>query len=137
MTSYIKNIALVMALLSTTAVIMAQQLDLYHWSVGLGVVVFMGINAIGAIYPLYRFPSHNPFNVYLGSMVVRLAVIGAALIILISAGDLSMPHLLSMTLTAMLSFVAYLGVEVRHFLNQAALPSSLRKGIETPTPTSV
>jgi hypothetical protein len=117
LSSYIKNIALVMVLLSLAAVVMAYKLDLYHWSLGLGVVLFMGLNALAAVYPLYRFPGRNPFNVYLGGMVVRLAVIGAALILIIFLGDLSKPHLLSMTLTAMASFVAYLSVEVKHFLN--------------------
>lgn len=113
-----------MALLSMAAVGMAHKLDLYHWSLGLGVVVFMGVNALAAVYPLYRFPGRNPFNVYLGSMVIRLGIIGTGLILVITLGNLSMPHLLSMTLTAMASFVAYLAVEVRHFLNNNAFPAS-------------
>lgn len=113
-----------MVVLALAAVGLAYKLDLYHWSLGLGVVVFMGMNALAAVYPLYRFPGKNPFNVYLGGMVVRLAVIGAVLILIISLGDLSKPHLLSMTLTAMASFVAYLSVEVRHFLNHTVFSKS-------------
>lgn len=113
-----------MVVLSLAAVVMAYKLDLYHWSLGLGVVVFMGLNALAAVYPLYRFPGKNPFNVYLGSMVVRLAVIGTVLILIISLGDLSTPHLLSMTLTAMASFVAYLSVEVKHFLSHTVFTKS-------------
>lgn len=115
-----------MALLSLAAVGMAHKLELYPWSLGLGVVVFMGLNAVGAVYPLYRFPARNPFNVYLGSMVVRLGVIGTALILIISLGNFSMPILLSMTLTAMASFVAYLAVEIKHFLNHTAFSTSRR-----------
>jgi hypothetical protein len=139
MTSYIKNIAMVMALLSVAPVSMAHKLDLYHWSLGLGVVVFMGLNALGAVYPLYRFPGRNPFNIYLGGMVFRLLVIGTALILVISLGNLSMPHLLSMTLTAMASFVAYLGIEVKHFLNHSSFQpaaASLKAGPATETPSS-
>ena len=137
LSSYIKNIALVMVLLSLAAVTMAKQLDLYHWSLGLGVVVFMGVNALGAVYPLYRFPGRNPFNVYLGSMVLRLGIIGTALILVISLGNLSMPNLLSMTLTAMASYVAYLAIEVRHFLTQnAAFLSGPKLGPKTTSLTS-
>jgi energy-converting hydrogenase Eha subunit H len=120
LSSYIKNIALVMGLLSLAAVGMAHKLDLYHWTLGLGVVVFMGVNALGAVWPLYRFPAKNPFTVYLGGMALRLALIGTALILVISLGNLSTPHLLAMTVTAMASYVAYLSVEVRHFLNHTA-----------------
>lgn len=115
-----------MALLSLAAVGMAHKLDLYHWTVGLGVVIFMGINALAAVYPLYRFPGRNPLNVYLGGMVLRLGVIGTTLILIISLSDLSKPHLLSMTLTAMASFIAYLAVEVSHFLNNNAFFASRR-----------
>lgn len=128
-----------MALLSAAAVAMAHKLDLYHWSLGLGVVVFMGLNAMAAVYPLYRFRGRNPFNVYLGSMVVRLGVIGTALILIITLGALSAPHLLSMTLTAMASFIAYLAVEVRHFLNNPAFLAgqpALREAPETSSSAS-
>lgn len=131
MSTYIKNIALVMVTLSIAALAMAYKLELYHWSLGLGVVVFMGINALGAVYPLYRFPGSNPFNVYLGSMVLRLGIIGTALILVITLGNLSMPHLLSMTLTAMASYVAYLAVEVRHFLTKNPFPSPEPMGHKT------
>lgn len=124
MSSYIKNIALVMVLLSLAAIGLAYKLDLYHWSLGLGVVLFMGVNALGAVWPLYRYPTQNPFTVYLGGMALRLAIIGTALILIITLGNLSMPHLLAMTLTAMASYVAYLSVEVRHFLNHTAFTKS-------------
>lgn len=124
MSSYLKNIAMVMVLLSMAAVGMALKLDLYHWSLGVATVVFMGLNAIFAIYPLYRFKSRNPISVYLGGMVVRLGVMGAVLILVILAGGLDRNDLLAMTLTAMGSFLAYLAVELRHFLNNNAFLAS-------------
>lgn len=124
MSTYLKNIAMVMVLLSMAAVGMALKLDLYPWSLGVATVVFMGLNAIFAIYPLYRFRGRNPINVYLGGMVVRLGVIGTVLILVVLVGDLERNHLLAMTLTAMGSFIAYLAVELRHFLNNNAFLAS-------------
>jgi hypothetical protein len=87
----------------------------------MGAVVFMALNAWAAMYPLYRFRGkRNPFNVYLVGMLIRMAVIGATLIAIVVAGGLSQSALLAMTLTAMVSFVAYLVVEIHHFLRHNA-----------------
>ena len=62
----------------------------------------------------------NPFNVYLMSMVVRMAVIGMVLIAVILIGGLKQSALLALTMTAMVSFIAYLAVEIHHFLRHNA-----------------
>src|SRR4051812_47331817 len=99
-----------MVLLALVAVGIATRLESYRLSFAVGAVIFMACNAIGAIYPLYRLKGKNPFNVYLLGMTIRLAVIGAVLITLVVAGGLSMNALLGVTLTGMISFIAYLGV---------------------------
>jgi hypothetical protein len=53
-------------------------------------------------------------------MVVRMGVIGVALILVITLGGLSQNALLAITLTAMVSFIAYLAVEIHHFLSHNA-----------------
>ena len=106
-----------MVLLSLAAGALSFQVDGYPAAFGTGAVVFMGLNALAALYPLYRFRAiGNPFNVYLAGMVVRMAVIGIALIAVITLSSLTQNALLAVTLTAMVSFVAYLAVEVHHFL---------------------
>lgn len=110
-----------MALLSVAAVLMSLKLDAYPTAFATGVVFFMAANALAAIYPLYLFRGKkNPFNVYLMGMVIRLAVVGAALILVITLGDLNKAALLSITLTGMLSFIAYLMVEIHHFIHHNA-----------------
>jgi hypothetical protein len=121
LSTYSKKIALVMVLLSVAAGALSFQVDGYPAAFGTGAVVFMALNALAALYPLYRFRGTlNPFNVYIAGMAVRMAVIGIALIALIITGGLSKNALLAVTLTAMVSFIAYLAVEVHHFLRHSA-----------------
>ena len=122
MSTYSKKIAVVMILLSVAAVTFV----LPEWKdtlprFGTGAVVFMALNALAAIYPLYRFKGQgNPFNVYMLGMMIRMVVIGVALILVITLGGLSRNALLAFTLTAMFSFIAYLAVEIHHFLRHNA-----------------
>jgi hypothetical protein len=121
LSTYSKKIALVMVLLSVAAGLVSSRLEGYPTAFATGAVVFMALNALAAIYPLYRFRGNrNPFNVYLTGMVVRMAVIGIVLILVITLGGLSQAALLSVTLTAMVSFIAYLAVEIHHFLRHNA-----------------
>lgn len=115
-----------MIVLAIASVAAAAGFDLYHPALGLAVVAFMGLNAVGAVWPLHRFPRSNPLTVYMGGMVLRLGIIGAVLISVVLFSDLGQDSLLAMTLTAMASFIAYLAVEVRHFLSLTALPASRR-----------
>jgi hypothetical protein len=118
---YSKKIALVMVLLAAIAGMLSSRWEGYPVTFATGAVVFMALNALAAIYPLYRFRGKmNPFNVYLMGMMVRMAVIGAVLIGVILAGGLSQSALLALTLTAMVSFIAYLAVEIHHFLRHNA-----------------
>jgi hypothetical protein len=123
LSNYVKSIALVMTLLCAASAILSFRMQGYPLAMGIGAIVFMGLNAIGAVYPLYMNKGKkNPFNVYLGGMVVRLALIGVALILIIQLTALSKGSLMSLTFTAMVSFVAYLAMEVRHFIRN---PSGL------------
>lgn len=112
-----------MVLLSLGAVLLSFRVQGYPSAFGMGAVLFMAVNAWAAVYPLYRFRGQaNPLNVYMLGMVIRMAVIGAALILVITLGGLSRNALLAFTMTAMLSFIAYLAVEIHHFLrNNASL----------------
>ena len=111
-----------MVLLAVAAGLLSFRLEGFPLAFATGAVVFMALNALAAIYPLYRFrgKTTNPFNVYLMGMVVRMAVIGIVLIGVILMGGLSQSALLSITLTAMVSFIAYLAVEIHHFLRHNA-----------------
>ncbi len=110
-----------MVFLAVTAGLVSSRLEGYPLAFAAGAVVFMGLNALAAIYPLYRFRGKmNPFNVYLMGMVVRMAVIGMVLIGVILLGGLKQSALLALTLTAMISFIAYLAVEIHHFLRHNA-----------------
>jgi hypothetical protein len=121
LSTYSKKIALVMVLLSLAAGLLSFRMDGYPAAFGTGAVVFMALNALAAIYPLYRFRGKgNPLNVYMLGMVVRMGVIGVALILVITLGGLSQNALLAITLTAMVSFIAYLAVEIHHFLSHNA-----------------
>jgi hypothetical protein len=120
LSTYAKKIALVMALLALAAAAVSFRVEGYPAAFGTGAVVFMALNALGALYPLYRFKGKNPLNIYMIGMIVRLAVIGLVLIALMAKGGLSQAALLAVTLTAMVSFVAYLGVEIHHFLRHNA-----------------
>ena len=103
--------------LSVAAGLLSFKLQIYPIAFATGVVVFMALNAWAALYPLYHFRGRkNPFNVYLMGMVIRLAVVGVALILLITLGNLDKATLLSLTLTGMVSFIAYLMVEIHHFV---------------------
>jgi hypothetical protein len=88
----------------------------YPTGLGMGAVALMGLNALAALYPLYLFKGKNPLNIYMVGMVIRLAVIGLILIALLVKTRLPQDQLLAMTLTAMVSYVAYLSVEIHHFL---------------------
>jgi hypothetical protein len=112
-----------MVLLTVAAGLLSFRMEGYPAAFGTGAVIFMALNALGAIYPLYRFRGKgNPLNVYMMGMIVRMGLIGAALILVITLGGLSQNALLAVTLTAMLSFIAYLAVEIHHFLrNNASL----------------
>ncbi len=121
LSTYSKKIALVMVLLAVAAGAVSFRLETYPIAFATGAVVFMAINALGAIYPLYFFRGKgNPLNVYMVGMIVRLGLIGVVLIAVIVKGGLSQNALLAMTLTAMVSFIAYLGVEIHHFLRHTA-----------------
>lgn len=120
MSTYSKKIAIVMILLALAALGIAPAVEGYPSLLGIGAVAFMALNALAALYPLYRFKGKNPLNIYMVGMIVRLAVIGLALIALLVRGGLSESALLAVTLTAMVSFVAYLGVEIHHFLRHNA-----------------
>lgn len=119
--TYFKKIALVMMALSITAGLMSLRIESYPMMLGTAAVAFMALNALAAIYPLYMFRGRkNPFNVYMMGMTIRMAVIGVVLILVITLGGLSQNTLLSITLTAMVSFIAYLAVEIHHFLRHNA-----------------
>lgn len=120
MSTYSKKIALVMALLALAAGAVSFRVKGYPAAFGTGAIVFMALNALAALYPLYRFKGKNPLNIYMVGMIVRLVVIGLVLIVLMVKGGLSQDALLAVTLTAMISFVAYLAVEVHHFLRHNA-----------------
>ncbi len=121
LSTYSKKIALVMVLLSLAAGLLSFRMEGYPAAFGTGAVLFMALNALAAIYPLYRFRGKaNPMNVYMLGMVVRMAIIGMALILVILVGGLSKNALLAVTLTAMFSFIAYLAVEIHHFLRHNA-----------------
>ena len=110
-----------MALLAVAAGSISRKVDGFSIAIATSVVLFMGLNALAAIYPLYVFKGKlNPFNLYLAGMVVRMGAIGIALIALILLGGLSQNALLAVALTGMASFVAYLGVEIHHFLRHNA-----------------
>lgn len=118
--TYSKKIALVMVLLALAAAAVSFRMEGYPTAFGTGAVVFMALNALAALYPLYRFRGKNPLNIYMAGMMVRLVVIGLVLIALMVKGGLSQNALLAVTLTAMISFIAYLGVEIHHFLHHNA-----------------
>jgi hypothetical protein len=119
--TYSKKIFLVMAALSVAAGLLSLKLQAYPTAFATGVVVFMALNAIGALYPLYHFKGKkNPFNIYLMGMVVRLGLVGLGLILVITLGGLDKAALLSITLTGMVSFIAYLMVEIHHFIHHNA-----------------
>ena len=109
-----------MVLLALTAGAVSFRVKGYPAAFGTGAVVFMALNALAALYPLYRFKGKNPFNIYMIGMIVRLALIGLVLIIVMAKAGLSQTALLAVTLSAMVSFVAYLAVEVHHFLRHNA-----------------
>lgn len=116
MSTYSKKIALVMVLLALAAWGIAFGIEGYPVGFGIGAVAFMALNALAALYPLYLFKGKNPLNLYMVGMIARLAVIGLVLIAIMAKSDLTESQLLSLTLTAMVSFIAYLGVEIHHFL---------------------
>ena len=127
MSTYTKKIGLVMALLALAAGAVSFRFEGYPAAFGTGAVAFMALNALAALYPLYRFKGKNPLNIYMVGMIVRLAIIGLVLIAVMAKAGLSEGELLAMTLTAMVSFVAYLGVEIQHFLrHNASLMSRTR-----------
>lgn len=120
MSTYSKKIALVMVLLGLAARGVSLGIEGYPTAFGLGAVAFMALNALGALFPLYRFKAGNPLTVYMGGMIVRLALIGTVLVAMMAKGGLSENQLLAVTLTAMVSFIAYLAVEIHHFLRHNA-----------------
>ncbi len=110
-----------MALLSVAAGLLSTRLQSYPAAFATGAVVFMALNALAALYPLYHFRGKkNPFNLYLMGMVVRMAIVGFALILVITLGGLDKAALLAITLTGMISFLAYLVVEIHHFVHHNA-----------------
>ena len=109
-----------MVLLALAAGAVSFRFEGYPAIFGTGAVAFMALNALGALYPLYRFQGKNPLNIYMVGMIVRLGVIGLALIVVMAKAGLSEGELLALTLTAMISFIAYLGVEIHHFLRHNA-----------------
>jgi hypothetical protein len=110
-----------MALLSVAAGVLSTKMASYPAAFATGAVVFMALNALAALYPLYHFRGKkNPFNIYLLGMVIRLAVVGMALILVITLGGLDKAALLAITLTGMVSFIAYLVVEIHHFVHHNA-----------------
>lgn len=110
-----------MVLLAIAAGLLSFRMDGYPVAFATGAVFFMALNAVAAVYPLYRFRGKgNPLNVYMLGMMIRMAVIGVALILVITLSSLSRNALLAFTITAMFSFVAYLTVEIHHFLRHNA-----------------
>jgi hypothetical protein len=107
---------MVMSLLAALTFVLGTRWDAYDPVFGIGAVVFMALNALAAVYPLYRFPRKNPFNTYVLGMLVRLAAIGMALTVLISQAGLTRGGLMAVTVTAMISFLAYQAVEIGHFV---------------------
>jgi hypothetical protein len=120
LSTYSKKIALVMVLLALAARGVSLGIEGYPTGFGLGAVAFMALNALAALWPLYLFKGRNPLNIYMAGMIARLAVIGLILIAVMAKAGLSEDQLLALTLTAMVSFVAYLGVEIHHFLRHNA-----------------
>lgn len=110
-----------MVLLALAAGAIARKVDGFTPAFAAGTVIFMALNALAALYPLYRFRGRgNPFNIYLAGMVVRMAVIGVVLIAIILGTGLGQNALLAIALTGMGSFVAYLCVEIHHLLRHNA-----------------
>ncbi len=110
-----------MAFLTGLVALVSTKINLYPITFGTGVVVLMALNALAAMYPLYYFRGKkNPFNVYILGMIVRLGIVGMCLILVITLGGLEQAALLAITLTGMFSFMAFLAVEIHHFLQHNA-----------------
>ena len=131
LSTYSKKIALVMVLLALAARGVAFGVTEYPTGMAIGAVAFMALNALAALYPLYLFKDKNPLNVYMMGMVARLAVIGLILIALLVRTSLSQDQLLAVTLTAMVSFVAYLGVEIQHFLRNPLIQHGRDRAVQS------
>ncbi len=107
-----------MAFLTGLVGLVSTKIHPYPIAFATGVVVLMALNALAALYPLYYFRGKkNPFNVYVMGMMVRLAFVGLSLILVITLGGLEKSAVLAITLTGMFSFIAFLGVEIHHFLH--------------------
>ena len=116
MSSYAKNIGGVAVFLSVIAWVLATRVGDYSRALAVTVVLFMALNALAAVYPLYRLRAKNPFNVYILGMLVRMAIIGVVLTLFLAKQDVSQKTTLAVALTAMFSFVVFLTVEIRHFI---------------------
>jgi hypothetical protein len=116
LSNYAKNIGVVAVFLSVITWILAFRLGGYSPMLAVAVVFFMTLNALGAVYPLYRLRTKNPFNVYILGMLIRMAVIGVVWTLFLGQEGISQKTLLAVILTAMFSFVAFLTVEIRHFM---------------------
>jgi len=86
----------------------------YHLGLGLIGLGLMAANVLGAVAPLHIFNSANPIHIYLVSLIVRMVLVALFMLGLILRGPHTRIELASFLLTAMLSFIAFQVIEIRH-----------------------
>jgi|GEM_PF-4923712 len=114
-----------LAILAAVAFIGTKLSQTYRFDLALLGIGLMAMNAVGAISPLHWYRRANPIRIYFISMGIRLLAVGAFTIALVLPENFGMHDAMSFVLTAMVAFVAFTGLEVRHMIrNQMTLLST-------------
>ena len=96
--------------------VFASVFPLLRLDMALMAIALMGLNAVAAVAPLYWFANQNPIRIYMTSMLVRMAVVGGVTLSLVLSRQFGMSEAFTFVFSAMLGFVAFTAIEVRHLI---------------------
>jgi hypothetical protein len=118
--SFNKTLGLTTLVLCVGTVILSYFWPALHAGFGIAGIALMALNAFAAIAILKLKLGMEPIRLVLTSMVARLGVVAAAILLVIALVERG-PALYSFVLSAMAGFVVFQAVEVRHIIRNPGL----------------
>ncbi len=117
MRTFIIHVTLVTTALLVATLVISRFIPQLQARTGAAVIALMAANALVTVLPIHLFPNKNMLLVYLASMAVRVVFVAAALVAILILVELPTAGRMGVSLTAMVAFVAFQVVEIRHFLS--------------------
>jgi hypothetical protein len=121
MKKFILNLSFVFLLSLFLSAIPALLFVSFSFYIAVMISALMALNAFGAVFPLYIFPSKNPLKIYITSMAIRVILLGFLLVFFYYQIHLNTVVFFT---TCMVAYVLYQSIEIYHLSQNKTLFST-------------